>query len=85
MEKKISIVVPVYNAEKTLDRCVQSLLSQVYSHIEILLVNDGSRDGSLEICRRYAREDASFRIWVQRLLVRLVMRSIMVAPPASRS
>lgn len=62
MEKKISIVVPVYNAEKTLDRCVQSLLSQVYSHIEILLVNDGSRDGSLEICRRYAREDERIRV-----------------------
>lgn len=62
MDKKISIIVPVYNAEKTLDRCVQSLQSQTYSHIEIILVNDGSKDNSLEICRRYAREDSRIRV-----------------------
>lgn len=57
MEEIISIIVPVYNAEKTLERCVRSLLGQTYPHIEVILVNDGSRDGSLELCRRFAEED----------------------------
>lgn len=58
----ISIIVPVYNAEKTLDRCVASLLGQSYENIEILLVNDGSKDGSLELCRRYAEQDSRIRV-----------------------
>lgn len=62
MEEKISIVVPVYNAEKTLDRCVKALQAQTHPNIEIILVNDGSRDSSLEICRRYAAEDARVRV-----------------------
>lgn len=62
MKEKISIIVPVYNAQKTLDRCVRSLLDQSYPELEILLVNDGSKDGSLEICRNYARQDARIRV-----------------------
>lgn len=58
MNEKISIIVPVYNAESTLERCVSALTEQTYQNIEIILVNDGSRDCSLEICRRYAAEDA---------------------------
>lgn len=57
MEQKISVIVPVYNAQNSLDRCIQSLLNQTYTNIEILLVNDGSRDDSLEICQRYAQMD----------------------------
>lgn len=58
MEQMITIVVPVYNAEEKLDRCVQSLLNQSYTNVEILLVNDGSRDNSLSICRKYAQQDS---------------------------
>lgn len=50
----ISIVVPVYNAEKYLERCLESLVSQIYSPLEIILVNDGSTDLSGAICDRYA-------------------------------
>lgn len=50
---KVSVIVPVYNAEKTLDRCVQSLISQDYLDIEIILVNDGSRDESEKLCDFY--------------------------------
>ena len=57
MKDVISIIVPVYNAEKTLDRCVKSLVSQTYPNIEIILVNDGSKDNSLALCRQYAGED----------------------------
>ncbi len=51
---KISIVVAVYNAEKTIKKCVDSLLCQTYKNIEIILVNDCSKDDSLAICEEYA-------------------------------
>ncbi len=57
MNELISIIVPVYNAEKTLERCVRPLMAQTYENIEILLVNDGSKDGSLGMCRKFAEED----------------------------
>jgi len=53
----ISIIVPIYNSEKWLKRCVESLINQTYTHIEILLINDGSKDRSLEICNEYAKKD----------------------------
>lgn len=62
MEKLISIIVPVYNAERTLHRCVTSLVEQSYPNIEILLVNDGSKDASLEMCRGYERQDSRIRV-----------------------
>lgn len=49
----ISVVVAVYNAENTIKKCVDSLLSQTYDNTEIILVNDCSGDGSLKICREY--------------------------------
>jgi len=55
--KKVSVVVPVYNAEKYLDTCVQSILGQTYSNLELILINDGSSDRSGEICERYAYEN----------------------------
>lgn len=51
---KYSIILPVYNAELTLRRCLDSLLRQPFADYELLLVNDGSTDGSAEICREYA-------------------------------
>lgn len=55
---KYSVIIPVYNAEKTLRRCVDSLLAERCADAEIILVNDGSKDRSGEICREYvARED----------------------------
>ena len=51
MKQKISVIVPVYNVEKYLSRCIDSLIRQSYSNIEILLVDDGSKDESLSICK----------------------------------
>ncbi len=59
---KISIVVPVYNAEKTLRRCVNSLINQTHKNIEIILVDDGSRDSSLEICKLYEAADHRIKV-----------------------
>ena len=50
MEPKVSIVVPVYGVEKYIGECIESLLAQSYSNLEILLVDDGGKDGSGEIC-----------------------------------
>lgn len=56
-----SVVIPVYNAEKTIRRCVDSILGQDCSDVEILLVNDGSRDGSGAICEEYANTNQNVR------------------------
>ncbi len=52
----ISVIVPVYNAEKTLRRCVESILSQTDQDFELLLVNDGSTDSSEAICNEYVEK-----------------------------
>lgn len=54
---KVSVIVPIYNAEKYLDKCLKSILGQTYSNIEVILVNDGSKDNSLSICRHYEKLD----------------------------
>ncbi len=56
-QNKIYILIPVYNVEQYLDACMNSILSQDYSEYEIILVNDGSKDSSGEICDRYAAEN----------------------------
>lgn len=57
-EPLISIVVPIYNAEDFLEKCIQSLVNQNYSNIQIILVNDGSDDNSLNICNRFKEQDS---------------------------
>ena len=59
---KISIVVPVYNIERYIERCIESLVSQTYRNIEIILVDDGSEDASGCICDRYAGRDSRIRV-----------------------
>lgn len=62
MEKgKVSIIVPIYNVEKYLERCLMSLVSQTYTDKEILLINDGSTDHSGEICRNFADQYPQIR------------------------
>ena len=58
----ISILVVVYNMKDTLDRCIKSLINQTLDHIEIIIVDDGSNDGSGEICDRYASEDRRIKL-----------------------
>nr|WP_305142156.1 glycosyltransferase family 2 protein [uncultured Acetatifactor sp.] len=54
----ISVIIPVYNAQPYLHRCIDSVLASAYSDFEIILVNDGSTDCSPEICRAYAEADS---------------------------
>jgi len=53
----ISVIVPVYNAENTIEQCVNSIIKQTYLNLEIILVNDGSKDKSIEICQKLQKED----------------------------
>lgn len=62
MNPTVSIIVPVYNAEKTIGRCIESILNQEYTDFELLLMNDGSKDSSGDICDRYAAKDSRIRV-----------------------
>ena len=63
MDELISIIVPVYNAEKYLDSCLNSILCQEYKMFEIILVDDGSKDNSGKICDKYAKKDDRIRVF----------------------
>ena len=59
----ISVIVPVYNAEKRLVKCIDSILTQSYIHFELLLINDGSKDSSGTICDAYAQKDNRVKVF----------------------
>ncbi len=61
----ISVIVPVYNTDRYLDRCIQSILSQDYPHLELLLIDDGSTDQSAAICDKWAEKDKRIRVFHQ--------------------
>lgn len=62
MRPKVSIIVPIYNVEMYLSRCLDSLLAQTLNEIEIVTVNDGSSDSSLEVLKRYALKDSRIKV-----------------------
>lgn len=55
---KISVIVPIYNCEKSLERCLKSLINQTYSNIEVILINDCSNDSSLNLCKKFKNIDS---------------------------
>lgn len=59
----VSVIVPVYNVEKYLDECVESLVGQTYENLEIILIDDGSTDGSGGMCDDYASRDERIKVW----------------------
>ena len=61
----ISIIIPIFNAEKFLKKCLESVIKQSYMKIEIILVNDGSTDNSIDICLEYANKDKRIRVFNQ--------------------
>ena len=58
----VSVIIPIYNSEPFLAKCIESVLYQSYSHLELILVNDGSQDGSGRICDDYAQRDTRVRV-----------------------
>ena len=59
----VSIVVPIYNAEKYLEKCLNSIINQSLKNIEIILIDDGSKDGSAEICQKFLKLDSRIRYY----------------------
>lgn len=59
---KISIIVPIYNVEKYLNRCIESIINQTYKNLEIILVDDGSPDNCPQICDEYAKQDHRIKV-----------------------
>lgn len=57
-DAKVSVVIPIYNSEKYLNMCIESIIKQTYKNLEIILINDGSKDSSLDICRKYSNIDS---------------------------
>ena len=78
---KISIIVPIYNVEKYLVRCVDSLINQTLRDIEILLVDDGSPDACPDICDRYARQDE--REMIDKLVAADIYQNYCSNPPST--
>lgn len=61
----ISLIIPIFNAEKTLQRCLDSVRQQTYSNLEVILIDDGSTDGSRNICMSYTKRDSRLRYLYQ--------------------
>lgn len=62
----ITIVIPVYNVEKYIDRCIKSIINQTYKNYEIILINDGSTDNSLSICRKCEKKYENIKVYTQK-------------------
>ena len=62
MKPKISIIIPVYNVEKWLSQCIDSILYQTYKNLEVILIDDGSIDRSGEICQEYSRKNSRIKV-----------------------
>lgn len=58
----ISVIVPIYNVEKYLKKCIESIINQTYKNLEIILVDDGSTDDSGKICDEYASKDTRIKV-----------------------
>lgn len=62
MNKLVSVVVPIYNSERYIAECIESIIKQTYKNIEIILINDGSKDNSIKVCEKYSKEDTRINI-----------------------
>ena len=62
-KEMVSIIIPVYNVEKYIVECLESVVNQTYENLEIILVNDGSTDNSKEICLEYAQRDQRIKLY----------------------
>ena len=65
MEDLVSIIIPAYNAEKFIGECLEKVLEQDYENIEVVVMNDGSSDSTLEIATRYSKIDSRIKVYSQ--------------------
>ncbi len=77
MDKLISVIVPIYNVEKYLTKCIESIINQTYKNLEIIVVDDGSPDNCPIICDEYAKKDSRIKV-IQKRMVVCHLQEIMV-------
>ena len=61
----VSVIVPIYNAENTLERCLSSIKNQSYTNFEVIMINDGSTDNSESICKKFVEKDKRYVLYTQ--------------------
>ena len=79
----ISVIVAVYNVKEYLENCIESIIKQTYNNIEIILIDDGSYDGSEKICVRYADIDSRIKVIHHRQQILYNLQSLFLSPPFS--
>ena len=62
---KYSIIIPVYNVEQYIDRCLKSVKNQSYKKYEVIIVNDGTKDNSMHIIQKYTKKDERFKVFTK--------------------
>lgn len=72
---KISVIVPCYNIESYLPRCIESILAQTYKNLEVILISDGSTDGTDEVIREYAKKIQGLFLYSNRIQVFLIQET----------
>ena len=73
----ITVIIPVYNSEKYLEKTIKSILEQTYNNYELILIDNGSTDNSAEICKKYQEKDKRVKFYIQKQMVDYQMQGIM--------
>ena len=76
---KVSVILPVYNAEKTIRKCLDALIAQTFKSFEVICVNDGSKDNSLKILKEYAEKDKRIRVFTKKSSGPALTRNIAIS------
>ena len=71
----ISVIVPVYNVEKYIRECLDSIVNQTYKNLQIILVDDGSTDNSGKICDEFARKTVVLQLFIKRIRVQVPLKT----------
>lgn len=68
IDECISVIIPVYNKEKFLKRCLESIIKSTYRKLEIIIVDDGSIDNSLELCNEFIKKDSRISVYFKKMV-----------------
>ena len=76
MDALVSVIVPIYNVELYLARCIESIINQTYKNLEIILVNDGTKDSSLDIALDYSKKMKELRFILKKMEAYLMLETM---------
>ena len=66
MKEKLSVIVPIYNGEEHLEKCLNSIINQTFKDFELILIDDGSKDQSLKICLEFERKYNNVKVFIKK-------------------